>query len=87
MDLSLKQWMHIFEDQASSGLNKQEWCIQNGIKRNAYLQLPKRTSDNDVNELLLSKGLKVMSNVYRKGLTMTLTPVHWMRSMVNKIGG
>ena len=33
MELRLEQWKPIFEAQAKSGLNKQEWCQQNGIRR------------------------------------------------------
>jgi len=38
MELRLKQWMPIFEEQAKSGLNKQEWCIQNEVKRAAFFK-------------------------------------------------
>ena len=31
MELRLKQWMPIFEEQAKSGLNKRDWCEQNGV--------------------------------------------------------
>ena len=33
MELRLTQWKEIFEAQAKSGLNKQEWCEKNGIRR------------------------------------------------------
>lgn len=33
MEMRLKQWMPIFEAQAESGLNKEAWCTENGIKR------------------------------------------------------
>ena len=33
MELRLKQWMPIFEDQAKSGLNKEQWCRLNEVKR------------------------------------------------------
>ncbi len=33
MELRLTQWKEIFEAQANSGLNKQEWCEKNGIRR------------------------------------------------------
>jgi transposase-like protein len=36
MELRLKQWMPIFEEQAKSGLNKQEWCRENEVKRAAF---------------------------------------------------
>ncbi len=38
MELRLKQWMPIFEEQAKSGLNKQEWCKQNEVKRAAFFK-------------------------------------------------
>lgn len=132
IELRLKQWMQIFEEQAKSGLKKQEWCKLNGVKRAAFYKWQRelrkflleknenkfqdqlstelavhtapsfvelaptssslrsslkdscvRSGDitpassisirygefvvdlnNDVNELLLSKVLKVMANVY-----------------------
>ena len=38
MELRLKQWMPIFEEQAKSGLNKQEWCELNKVKRAAFFK-------------------------------------------------
>jgi len=38
MELQLKQWMPIFEEQARSGLNKQEWCKQNEVNRGAFFK-------------------------------------------------
>lgn len=38
MELRLKQWISIFEEQAKSGLNKQDWCEQNNIKRTAFFK-------------------------------------------------
>lgn len=38
LKLRLKQWLPIFEEQAKSGLNKKEWCEQNGIKRAAFFK-------------------------------------------------
>lgn len=37
MEQRLKQWMPIFEEQAGSGLNKQDWCTANGIKRGGFV--------------------------------------------------
>ena len=37
MELRLRQWLPIFEKQARSGLNKKDWCEENGIKRTAFL--------------------------------------------------
>ena len=33
MELRIRQWIPVFEEQAKSGLNKDEWCIINGINR------------------------------------------------------
>jgi hypothetical protein len=33
MELRLKKWIPIFEEQAKSGLGKNEWCEQNGIRK------------------------------------------------------
>ena len=33
MERRLKQWLPLFEDQANSGLSKNEWCKKHGIKR------------------------------------------------------
>ena len=38
MEQKLQQWMPIFRDQAESGLNKQDWCRQNGIKRTVFFK-------------------------------------------------
>lgn len=38
MEQRIKQWMLILEEQAKSGLNKQDWCQQNGIKRAAFFK-------------------------------------------------
>jgi uncharacterized protein YodC (DUF2158 family) len=36
MELRLKQWIPIFDEQAKSGMTKEEWCKQNGVKRSAF---------------------------------------------------
>lgn len=41
MELRLKQWMPIFEEQAKSGLNKQEWCKLNEVKRAVFFKWQK----------------------------------------------
>jgi predicted site-specific integrase-resolvase len=41
MELRLKQWMPIFEQQAKSGLSKQEWCRQNQVSRCAFFKWQK----------------------------------------------
>lgn len=50
MDLRLEQWKPIFEAQAKSGLNKQEWCKQNGIPRWEFFRRQK-----ELRQLLLKQ--------------------------------
>ena len=38
MDIRLKQWIPIFEAQASSGLDKQTFCKQHGISRGLFFK-------------------------------------------------
>lgn len=38
MELRLKQWIPIFEQQSKSGLNKQEWCKLNNINRTVFFK-------------------------------------------------
>jgi len=38
MEIRLKQWIPIFEEQAKSGLNKQDWCSQNEVKRTTFFK-------------------------------------------------
>lgn len=33
MELKMKQWLLIFETQAQSGMAKEKWCDENGVKR------------------------------------------------------
>ena len=33
MEIRLKKWMPIFEEQAKSGLSKNAWCERNGIRK------------------------------------------------------
>ena len=41
MEIRLKQWIPILEEQARSGLNKKEWCKLNGIKRSEFFKWQK----------------------------------------------
>ena len=41
MELRLKQWIPILEQQAKSGLNKLEWCRQNQVSRVAFFKWQK----------------------------------------------
>lgn len=38
MELRLKQWIPIFEQQSTSGLNKQEWCKLNNVNRSGFFK-------------------------------------------------
>ena len=42
MELRIRQWIPVFEEQAKSGLNKDEWCILNGINRGAFFRWQRR---------------------------------------------
>lgn len=33
MELRIREWMPIFEEQAKSGIGKNAWCEQNGIRK------------------------------------------------------
>ena len=42
MELRIRQWIPVFEEQAKSGLRKDEWCILNGISRGSFFRWQKR---------------------------------------------
>lgn len=42
MELRIRQWIPVFEEQAKSGLNKDEWCIINGVSRGSFFRWQKR---------------------------------------------
>ena len=42
MEFRIRQWLPVFEEQARSGLNKDEWCIMNGISRGSFFRWQKR---------------------------------------------
>lgn len=41
MEIRLREWLPIFEEQAKSGLGKNEWCEKNGIRRWEFYQRQK----------------------------------------------
>lgn len=41
MELRLKQWIPLLEQQSKSGLNKQEWCKLNNVSRAAFFKWQK----------------------------------------------
>jgi len=42
LELRIRQWIPVFEEQAKSGLNKDEWCIINGVSRGSFFRWQKR---------------------------------------------
>lgn len=38
MELRIRQWISVFEEQAHSGLTKNEWCSRNGISRSLFFR-------------------------------------------------
>ena len=50
MELRIKQWISIIEEQAKSGMGKGEWCAMHGIDRTSFFRGQKR-----VREYLLDK--------------------------------
>ena len=42
MELRIKQWIPIIEEQAKSGVNKGEWCTMQGIDRTTFFRWQKR---------------------------------------------
>ncbi len=42
MELRIRQWIPIFEEQTKSGLNKDKWCILNGINRGSFYRWQRR---------------------------------------------
>ncbi|MCR5338108.1 MAG: hypothetical protein K6E75_06080 [Lachnospiraceae bacterium] len=56
MELRLEQWKPIFEAQAKSGLNKQEWCQQNGIRRWEFFKRQK-----ELRQHLLSQSSETLT--------------------------
>ena len=54
MELRLKQWMPILEEQAKSGMNKLEWCKLNGVNRSAFFKWQR-----ELREYLLEKNKNI----------------------------
>ena len=42
MELRIKQWIPIIEEQAKSGISKGEWCAMHGIERTTFFRWQKR---------------------------------------------
>ena len=60
MEIRLKKWMPIFEEQAKSGLSKNAWCERNGIRKWEFYERQREC----IRYLLeKDKGLKDVSEV------------------------
>lgn len=63
MELRLKRWIPLFEEQARSGLNKQEWCRQNQVSRAAFFKWQR-----ELREYLLEKNGNIVQAQQSKEL-------------------
>jgi hypothetical protein len=54
MEFRIKQWIPIFEEQARSGLGKEDWCEANGISRNSFFKWQR-----EIRKFMLANNLKV----------------------------
>lgn len=54
MEFRIKQWIPLFEEQARSGLGKEDWCEANGISRNAFFKWQR-----EIRRYMLANNLKV----------------------------
>lgn len=54
MEFRIKQWIPIFEEQARSGLGKEDWCEVNGISRNSFFKWQR-----EIRRYMLANNLKV----------------------------
>lgn len=60
IEFRMKQWISILEEQARSGLGKEEWCDANGISRNSFYKWQRK-----IRSYLLENSLK-MPNIANK---------------------
>ena len=42
MELRIKKWIPVIEEQAKSGMSKKEWCVMHGINRTSFFRWQKR---------------------------------------------
>ena len=45
MELRIKKWIPVIEEQAKSGMSKEEWCAMHGIKRTSFFRWQKRVRE------------------------------------------
>ncbi len=53
MEIRLKKWMPIFEEQAKSGLSKNAWCERNGIRKWEFYERQRECRLCDLAQVLL----------------------------------
>lgn len=45
MELRIKKWIPLIEEQARSGMTKDEWCAMHGIERTSFFRWQKRVRE------------------------------------------
>ena len=45
MELRIKKWIPLIEEQAKSGMTKDEWCAMHGIERTSFFRWQKRVRE------------------------------------------
>ena len=45
MELCIKKWIPVIEEQAKSGMSKEEWCAMHGINRTSFFRWQKRVRE------------------------------------------
>ena len=45
MELRIKKWIPVIEEQAKSGMSKEEWCVMHGINRTSFFRWQKRVRE------------------------------------------
>ncbi len=45
MELRIKKWIPVIEEQAKSGMRKKEWCAMHGINRTSFFRWQKRVRE------------------------------------------
>lgn len=54
MELRIKKWIPVIEDQAKSGMSKKEWCAMHGINRTSFFRWQKRVRSTSLINVRLS---------------------------------
>ncbi len=45
MELRIQKWIPVIEEQAKSGMSKEEWCAMHGINRTSFFRWQKRVRE------------------------------------------